>query len=695
MADEDVYSLVLDVNAAPVEAATAKVEQAEAGIYKFAKSVQTSTDQVGESFKDAARDVYKFGDSEQFLDTVLSEIETSAKSTTGAINSLASAQRGAASATTEASKGMKNVGRAALEASRGIEDLQYGFGGVVNNIPSLVMAFGGGAGLTAVISLAAIGVNQLINHWDDLASLWETRNPVPEAADKLENLKDAIDSNNKQLDTLKKKTSLSNAELATFNGLVAENIKLEKEQDEERAKRQRIKQALDQQGQEEGDRGKDFREALDGRGKEVLNAIEQEFRRQAESSIKRERRATDERVNKHALSGASTDEQAEFAEEQERNFAAFVKQARGDWKSVADDLFDRALRGEETAARQVQRMTEGTNSHEFAQFGQRFAKQVDERRKRLADAADKKLTDELNRQGKETEQEALAALARQHGLERTPKTVEEFNRAMEAKEKKAEKDSENAAKDEKHRQAQQEKLELEAQRRKIGRENNAENAAIQSSGVDKMAEAMLGQIGAQGGIQDNQGRVRRMNEDQQFDFVQRQVDRWLHRQTGEDQFGRAVHANAGMGPEQTMDLAMRITALARLQLEQDMIGQSGQGLTQQQAAANAVNRPAARKPAPKKAANHGFRSVAPEAPEMTAANPAASVPARREPEDPALNVARQNLGGQQQLAQLATQHDAELARLTRQQAVQARQIQSLRSSSAQRQRTNLNSGPIQ
>ncbi len=55
----------------------------------------------------------------------------------------------------------RNVGQAALEVSRGLEDLQYGVGGIVNNIPSLVMALGGTAGLTAVLSLAAVGVNQL------------------------------------------------------------------------------------------------------------------------------------------------------------------------------------------------------------------------------------------------------------------------------------------------------------------------------------------------------------------------------------------------------------------------------------------------------------------------------------------------------------------------------------------------------
>jgi hypothetical protein len=61
----------------------------------------------------------------------------------------------------------RNVGQAALELSRGVEDLQYGFGGIVNNIPSLVMSLGGGAGLTAAISLAAVGINQLSKRFAD------------------------------------------------------------------------------------------------------------------------------------------------------------------------------------------------------------------------------------------------------------------------------------------------------------------------------------------------------------------------------------------------------------------------------------------------------------------------------------------------------------------------------------------------
>jgi len=85
-----------------------------------------------------------------------------------ATESLAIATKKAADEAAKAAGGTRNVGQAALEASRGIEDLQYGIGGVVNNIPSLVMALGGGAGLTAAISLGSIAVAQLVKHSGDM-----------------------------------------------------------------------------------------------------------------------------------------------------------------------------------------------------------------------------------------------------------------------------------------------------------------------------------------------------------------------------------------------------------------------------------------------------------------------------------------------------------------------------------------------
>lgn len=55
----------------------------------------------------------------------------------------------------------RNVGQSALELSRAFEDAQYGIRGVLNNIPSLVLSLGGGAGLAGVISLAAVAASTL------------------------------------------------------------------------------------------------------------------------------------------------------------------------------------------------------------------------------------------------------------------------------------------------------------------------------------------------------------------------------------------------------------------------------------------------------------------------------------------------------------------------------------------------------
>lgn len=54
-----------------------------------------------------------------------------------------------------------------LYMGQAVDDLQYGVRGVLNNIPQLVMAFGGGAGLAGGISIAAIALSQLSNLFDE------------------------------------------------------------------------------------------------------------------------------------------------------------------------------------------------------------------------------------------------------------------------------------------------------------------------------------------------------------------------------------------------------------------------------------------------------------------------------------------------------------------------------------------------
>lgn len=66
----------------------------------------------------------------------------------------------------KAGKQLKTVGKSGkssaqgvLELSRGFEDLQYGVRGVLNNIPGIVMGFGGTAAAAGLVSFAAVGLD--------------------------------------------------------------------------------------------------------------------------------------------------------------------------------------------------------------------------------------------------------------------------------------------------------------------------------------------------------------------------------------------------------------------------------------------------------------------------------------------------------------------------------------------------------
>jgi hypothetical protein len=79
--------------------------------------------------------------------------------TTTTANGTAQAQKQLTDKTTQSAMGF-------LQLSQAVEDAQYGFRGIVNNIPGMVMSFGGGAGLAGAVSLAAVGINVLLENVD-------------------------------------------------------------------------------------------------------------------------------------------------------------------------------------------------------------------------------------------------------------------------------------------------------------------------------------------------------------------------------------------------------------------------------------------------------------------------------------------------------------------------------------------------
>lgn len=77
-----------------------------------------------------------------------------------------------------------DAGAAVLELSRGFEDAQYGIRGVLNNLPGLVIALGGTAGLAGVLSIAAVAGSVL---WDQFGK------GTKKAKEETEDVKDAIE----------------------------------------------------------------------------------------------------------------------------------------------------------------------------------------------------------------------------------------------------------------------------------------------------------------------------------------------------------------------------------------------------------------------------------------------------------------------------------------------------------------------
>lgn len=56
----------------------------------------------------------------------------------------------------QATRSVKNMGQGMLQVAYFMDDVQYGIKGILNNIPGLVMGFGGGAGLAGAISIATL-----------------------------------------------------------------------------------------------------------------------------------------------------------------------------------------------------------------------------------------------------------------------------------------------------------------------------------------------------------------------------------------------------------------------------------------------------------------------------------------------------------------------------------------------------------
>lgn len=93
-----------------------------------------------------------------------------------------------------------NAGMGILEVSRALEDAQYGMKGVMNNIPGMVMAFGGTAGLAGAASLVAVSFYALYQSWNYLQESLGNQEPETVAALRQRQLAEALQETKRRSD---------------------------------------------------------------------------------------------------------------------------------------------------------------------------------------------------------------------------------------------------------------------------------------------------------------------------------------------------------------------------------------------------------------------------------------------------------------------------------------------------------------
>jgi len=85
---------------------------------------------------------------------------------TGAVDRSTVTTNGAAQAKEKLAKSSNNGAMGLLALSNAVQDVQYGFGGMVNNIPQIITGLGMGMGVAGAVQIAAVGVQFLTKNFD-------------------------------------------------------------------------------------------------------------------------------------------------------------------------------------------------------------------------------------------------------------------------------------------------------------------------------------------------------------------------------------------------------------------------------------------------------------------------------------------------------------------------------------------------
>lgn len=105
--------------------------------------------------------------------------------TTAEMNRLFVQQQRVGKELVQGQRAVKNYGHGMLQMAQFADDAQYGLRGVMNNIPGLVMGFGGGAGLAGALSIAALAGSKLLPVLKQIFAPGEDAAKLKEVADQI------------------------------------------------------------------------------------------------------------------------------------------------------------------------------------------------------------------------------------------------------------------------------------------------------------------------------------------------------------------------------------------------------------------------------------------------------------------------------------------------------------------------------
>lgn len=119
-------------------------------------------------------------------------------------------------------------GRGMIQAAFLFDDMQYGIGAVVNQVPLVVSALGMGAGMAGALGIVAVATNQVVKHWSELDEWWngpklrQVADNVGAIADEVERIKKESDGSAVAAQTLERaqeKLTEHRREQAAFDAL--------------------------------------------------------------------------------------------------------------------------------------------------------------------------------------------------------------------------------------------------------------------------------------------------------------------------------------------------------------------------------------------------------------------------------------------------------------------------------------------